>query len=267
MPGMPRTRLGFLMLLAVGCASAPVRGPSAAPAVELTSSEVVVAEQDFEHLQLRFDGSLTGTPGAKVTAARYELVADGKVVRAAEAKLDVVLGQGATDFSFPAEGAPPKGEAPELVALRGELVVVNDGQLGSVAFARSLEVRPPKPLTVRLKDHDAGRYSPEEANVVFYVGVDNPNGFLVRLGALDYKVAIAGKQLSEGTVGESDAIAPSSTGVYEVQVELKRDTFGPDVGKLIRANKAPYRIEGTLRLGQVEQPFAIAGEIKLGGGR
>lgn len=265
-----RTTLGCVGLLVflAGCASAPKATARAeARPVQLASASLEVAEQTLSELSLRLEARLNGAPGARVSAVRYEWVADGKVVFATEAPLDIVLAEGESLVSFEAKGAPPTEPERSLIALRGDLVVQDGGAQTLVPFAQSLEVRPPRPLHVRLKDYDAGRYSRDEAVIVFYVGVDNPNPFSVRLGSLRFQAEIDGKLLEQGTIGHADPIAPNSTGLYEVQVGLRKDTWGPETRRLLASGKVPWKIHGQVVVGADVQPFSISGEIRIGSAR
>src|SRR5205823_2986643 len=146
-----------------------------------------------------------------------------------------------------------------LAALRGKLAVRHSGKLDLIEFARSREVRVPRLPHVKMQAIDGARYAENEASLTFSLGVDNPNPFPIRLEGLDYKIAVAGKQLTDGVLGRGEKVEPSSTGVFEVQVAVNSDTFGSGVEKLIKTLKLPYEVTGELKGDLVAEAYDLKG--------
>jgi LEA14-like dessication related protein len=270
-------RLSLLALcapaaLALACATTPTAGPAVA-APELLSQELEIA-QTLTRFDMKLQGVLRADADAILVRARYEQVVDGKVVHQGEQPFDLPLPAGhETGFSLSAS-SQYVGSAQELeemnqrggsllAALRGTLVMRLDGAEYELPFARSREVRVPRLPSVTLHQLDGAKYSPEKVNVIFYLGVVNPNPFLLRLHELTHQVKVAGKPLRTDPTGRGEHVSPASTGVFEVQVEVSPETFGPEVKKAIQRGALTYEIAGTLAGDLFEVPYAHAGELKL----
>ena len=270
----PLLGLGLALLALAGCKTAPEVKPASAPP-ELASQELTIAEQGLTEFTVRLEGQVKSADAARVEKATYELVVDGKVVDQGEARLDQdVPAAGAASFKLEKTskyvGSPEELKAISarggslLVALRGKATVSRAGQPMTVLeFAKSREVRVPRLPHVKMHELDAARYGADEASATFFLGVDNPNPFPVKLLGLDYKVLIGGKQMADGTRGSGEKVAASSTGVFEVQVPVNKETFGPEVAKLIKTLTLPYVVTGAIRGDLLDEPYELKGDIKL----
>jgi hypothetical protein len=266
--------LGVALLVLAGCKTAPEVKPAAAPP-ELASQELTIAEQGLTDFTVRLDGQVKSIDAARLEKANFELVVDGKVVDQGEVTLGLdVPANGTAAFKFEKtskyvgssddlKAMNAKGGS-LLVALRGKATVSRAGQASTVLeFAKSREVRVPRLPHVKMHELDAARYGADEASATFFLGVDNPNPFPVKLLGLDYKVSIGGKQMADGTRGSGEKVAASSTGVFEVQVPVNKETFGPDVAKLIKTLTLPYVVTGSIRGDLLDEPYELKGDIKL----
>jgi LEA14-like dessication related protein len=261
--------------LYAGCASAPPK-PAGEPA--LLQQALQVASQDLTQVALRLQGELAHPGAATLEAAAWELVADGQVVQRGESALGTALTPGIpTPFAF--EVKRPYVQDAEalrtlsgkqgslLIALRGTLRVNAGGRIQGVPFAASRPVRTPRLPRVRVERLDAARYGPEEVTLTVGLGVDNPNPFPVRLSGLSWALGVKGKALAEGNALRRDGVGPASTGVYDVEASITRDTWGEDVGTLLRAGTLPYSLKGTLEGEGFSIPYALEGDVKLAGSR
>ncbi|WP_263436874.1 LEA type 2 family protein [Stigmatella hybrida] len=267
---VPRAPL-LLACLWLGCASAPPRpaGPAA-----LAAQETTVPAQTLTDATVQYAGQLT-TPGeAVLEKADYELVSDGVVVKTGSAALNARLVPGQpTAFSFREQASYVKG--PEdlralserggtlLLALRGTLTVRSGEAVETVPFAASRAVRVPRLPTLVIESLDGARYSDEEVNLIVRVGVKNPNPFPLRVDALTYSLQVAGKSLGEGTLAKGDTVDPSATGVYPVEASVTKESFGPEVKKLIATGTLPYRMQGELKGPHLQVPYALEGSVKI----
>jgi LEA14-like dessication related protein len=268
-------RPGLLLpLLLLACATTPeVKAPSEPAAV--AKQEISLTEQGLTDFTVSLQGEVASPEvPATLLRARYELVADGEVVKAGEQELGVeVPAGGSAPFSLTQQGAPiSKPEELEalserggnmLVALRGELEVERAGRVETLPFARSREVRVPRLPVVRLSRMDGARYSEERVVMNALLSVTNPNPFPVRLTSLTYQAHYGGKLLDEGVRARGATLAPSSTDSYEVQVNVHPETYGPEAKALIAKRVIPYRLEGKVSGEQFEVPFVLEGEVRL----
>lgn len=269
---IPSLALAVFVALSLACASTPEQKASTPPP-EITSQELNV-EQDLTTFTLALVGQVTSPTAATIEKAVWEMVVEGEVVKTGEAPLNIEVTEGgSTSFTVGASGGYVKS-AEELralsekggsllTALRGNLIVRQNGKTVELPFARSREVRTPRLPSVRLHELDAARYSAEEANIIFYLGVVNPNPFPLKIDVLEYKIAIDGKQVAEGTRARGDAINPAGTGVFEVQLGVNKDTWGPEVKKLIQTLSLPYVIQGELKGELFTVPYQLADTVKL----
>ncbi len=269
----PTRRLALLAAIALcACKSGPEVKAGGAP--EIISQDLAVAEQGLTEFKLRFTGKVSSAEPAMLEKVSYELVVEQKVVKAGEEKLGIAVPAG-QPVEFALESASRYVASAEelqamdtrggslLAAIRGRLTVQQGKITRELEYARSREIRVPRLPHAKVHEIDAARYSPDEANATFYLGVENPNPFPVKLGGLKYAISIAGKQLSEGVLGKGEQVSPSSTGVFETQFAINQETFGKEVGKLIKTLTLPYEVSGELTGELFTQPFTVKGDIKL----
>ncbi len=268
----PAFRLAVLLSLGLGCASAPPTRPTG-PAV-LTSQETAVVSQDLTEATVRYRAQVASPGPAVVERADYELVSDGQVVKTGSARLDVRLEPGVpADVSFEERSTYVKSAedlarlstqgGTLLLALRGTLVVRSGDQEEKLPFAASRAARVPRLPEVVMAELDGARYSPEEVQLNFRLGVRNPNPFPLKLSGLTWQVAIAGKTLDSGTLAQADSVDASATGTYGVEVAVTQETFGPGVKALISKGVLPYGMTGELTAPLLRVPYSLTGEVKL----
>ncbi len=260
-------------LLLSACATTEVK--KAVPPPQLVDQDLKVVGQTLTDFTVAVQGKVTSSEPVTLKKASYELVVDGKVVSSGET---AATGQAAPDapgtFSVQQSGKLV-ANADELKALDGRggslLIALRgkaffEGPSGPVAvdYARSREVRVPRLPHARFQEVDAGRYAEDEAGITFRIGVQNPNPFEVMVTAIDYKVEVAGKKISEGTIGRGERVSPSSTGVFDLETKVSAETHGDaEVKKLIKSRNLPYVITGQLKADLFSEPFEFKGTINL----
>lgn len=259
-------------LALAGCAGQKQVVPQAPPP-ELVSQDLDV-QQDLTSFNLDFKGALQSQAAATLDRAKWEMVVEGKVVKSGEEPLGIPLPAG-EQVPFELKESSKYVSSPEelktiseqggslLAALRGKLLVNQNGNLVEVPFARSREVRRPRLPSVRMQELDGARYSANEANIIFYLGVVNPNPFPLKVDELTYTVLINGKQVAEGTRARGDAINPAATGVFDVQVNVDEKSVGPEVKQLIKDLSIPWSVSGDLKGDLYSVPYTLDGVVKL----
>lgn len=262
--------LGLLALVA--CKSGPEVKPSAPP--EFVSQELSVAEQGLTDFRLRFSGVVSSKEPAVLEKATYELVVEEKVVKSGQQPLGKEIAAGgqapfeleeASRYVASAEELSAMSErgGSLLSAIRGTLFVRQGTTVHELPFARSKEIRVPRLPTVTLHELDAARYAADEASATFFIGVVNPNPFPIKLNGLKYAVEIAGKSITDGVRGAGEKVATASTGVFEVQLAVNKDTHGAEIAKLIKSLSLPYAIKGEVAGELFQVPYELTGIIKL----
>ncbi|MCI0573984.1 MAG: LEA type 2 family protein [Myxococcaceae bacterium] len=265
-----------LAVLSAGCLGRGVRPDRPA---QLLSQELRAAEQGLTDFRLRLGGELQ-SPEVPATLQRavWELVVDGQVVAKGEQPYGLALPPGATVPFALEQGArfvdSPSGlsvltekSGTLLAALRGELVLERAGREERLPFASSRELKVPRLPSVRLHALDGARYSAERVVMTVFLAVRNPNAFPIRLSRVTYQAAFGDKPLSEGEVARGASVDASSSAVFELQVELDPESYGPGVKQLIASQRVPYRITGKLEADLYEAPFALEGEVRLNASR
>ncbi len=265
--------LSCCVLLWTGCKGGPEAGPEGSP--ELVKQEMVIAEQALTDFRVRFEGQLESPFAVTAKRATYEVVVEGKVIKSGEATVALELAPGESK-PFTVEGGSQYVRSAEelkevsakggtlLAAIRGTLFVTSaTGKSYELPYARSREIRVPRMPSVKLHELDGARYSADEVNAIFYLGVVNPNPFPIRLSGLKYAVTMAGKQLSDGTLGKGEKVDAAATGVFEVHADFNKESFGPDAPKVIKGHNIPYAIVGELTGDLVNEPYELKGDLKL----
>ena len=230
--------------------------------------------QDISTFNLTFDGAVASEDAATLKKAKWEFVVDGKVVKTGEEALNVSIPAGQTapfelkvntQYVTSAEELTAISErgGSLLTALRGKLVVDTGGREHELDFARAREVRTPRLPTVKLQSMDGARYSEDEANLIFYLGVVNPNPFHMGIDGIGYKISVNGKQLADGIRGRGEKVTPSATGVYEVQFPVREDNYGPEVKELLKTGQLPWVVEGEVKGDIFAVPYRLEGTVRL----
>lgn len=255
-----------------GCASTPT-GPAAGlqPAA-VTSQELSVPEQSITDFKVRWDGVVQSPEPATLERVTWELVVDGAVVKKGEEKMGLALPANTAvplqleqsgRYVESAEELKKLGERAGslLVALRGKLHVERLGTKDVLDFARSRDIRLPRLPVPGLREVEGSRYSAENVSLRFYVTINNPNPFPLKVDGLTYTAVVGGKQLSDGTLAPGNTVNPTETDVFEFTVVLDPATYGPEVKKLIAGQSIPYKVSGKLDGDLFSVPFEAEGVV------
>ncbi|MBN1204274.1 MAG: LEA type 2 family protein [Myxococcaceae bacterium] len=262
----------LLASLWLGCASAPAR-PESPPTLAL--QEATLPTQGLTDATVRYSGQVVSPSPGVLEKADYELVSDGQVVKTGTATLNVPLSPNQpTSFSFEERAAYVRG--PEdlkalserggtlLLALRGTLTVRSGQYVETLPFAASRAARVPRLPEVVMESLDGARYSATEVNLIFRLGVRNPNPFPLRVDQLTYALEVGGKGMEEGTLAKADTVEASATGVYPLEVSVSPATWGPEVKALVSKGVIPYVVKGELTGGPLLRvPYTLEGRVLL----
>jgi LEA14-like dessication related protein len=266
----------LLASLWLGCASAPAR-PETPPTLAL--QEATVPSQGLTDATVRYSGQVVSPSPGVLEKADYELVSDGQVVKTGTATLNVPLSPNQpTSFSFEERAAYVRG--PEdlkalserggtlLLALRGTLTVRSGQQVETLPFAASRAARVPRLPEVIMESLDGARYSATEVNLIFRLGVKNPNPFPLRVDQLTYALEVGGKELDKGTLAKADTVDASATGVYPLEASVSPATWGSEVKGLVSKGVIPYAVKGELTGGPLLRvPYTLEGRVLLNVGK
>jgi LEA14-like dessication related protein len=205
-----------------------------------------------------------------VEQAEYELVVDGAASPKVTQPLKVTLAAGERrDFTLEQPFTFVTGEAglKALDAKGGALLMALRGTLstsaGPLELARSKEVRTPRLPHLKLLEYEAGRFSSTEVQVVFHLGVVNPNPFDITLSWLDYTATLGGRVVSKGAVGAGERVGAASTGVFDVTAVLDEASHGAEAGALVKGLAIPWELTGLLRTTVSTELLQTHGTVKL----
>jgi LEA14-like dessication related protein len=243
---------GIVCLL--GCAAPRVVPNSAEPSLVLSDSKIEVISRTLTDVELELVLQVNaGGTQVEMHQASVELVVDGVVTREMQVPINKMLAPNVKDSVrlvqrlelakdvAALEAISEKGGS-MLVALRGNVLVTANAQQQAIAFAKSLELRSPRMPALKLSSFEAGRYNDEEVDVVFHLGVENPNPFALSLKSISYKITLAGKEITVGEIGNGEKVSPSSTAMFDVTASVNEANFGKDAKKLLASKKIPYTV-------------------------
>ncbi len=270
--GWLKSSLFLSSLLSLSLSSACARTQQAGPAPEAPSLEygrVRTASQDLADFTVVFEATLQNPTAApvRVRGAHYQLSSEDEILAEGDADLDVTAapgGKASFEITVPVHYARDADEirafaSTKVLPLLLEATLHSDA--GEIAFSRAGRVRSPRLPYVDLQDPDAARQRLDAIAAVFRIAVHNDNPFTLKLDGLHYTLSVEGKVLSEDTLGLGEPIPPSSIGVYEVPVDLTEETL-PGIGGILKEKNAlDYKVEGTLRVQDVEIPVDVSSTI------
>lgn len=274
--------VSFLVLAA--CKTAPEVVAEVTPP-SVPTEDFVVVTQSLTQVDVKYTGTIAaGSEAITVEKARWEFVVDGAVKRAGEDKLGLAAAAGQTvDFALDESLTYVKDEeelkamdtrgGSLLLALRGTLVVTvpvaarGDQPAGTrtieLPFARSREVKTPRLPHLKLIEFEAGRFSENEVQATFHLGVVNPNNFQIAIAGIDYTASLAGKEVAKHTIGAGERVTQASTGVFDITATLNEETHGKDAAKIVKSLIVPWVLKSSLRAQLYSEELESKGDIKL----
>ncbi len=277
------TALAVLALSACTAAAPAVRADVKSP--QLPAQDMVVLTQTLTDCAVKLTATVEAADEPlQVEKAVYEFVVDGAVLQSGEHPLNVAVAPGqkadvSLEQSFTYVKGAEESKAMDgkggslLLSLRGHLVVTvlrpAEGTAPAekvtveLPFARAKEVRTPRHPHLKLQDLEAYRSSDTEIQVVFHLGVVNPNNFQLSMSGLAYQVTLGAKMMGEGTLGAGEKVSPASTGVFDVSITLNEESYGPDAKKLIATKLVPYVLTAKLKAPLYEENLESKADIKL----
>lgn len=285
---MMRSLMVLSLVVVGGCKSAPEVVAEVAPPT-LPQEDFVVVTQSLTQVDVKYTGTVAaGGEDVTVEKAKWEFVVEGAVKRSGESPIGVFAAAGQTvNFELPESLNYVKDEeelkamdargGSLLLAMRGTLVLsvaeaaTKDQPAGKrtieLPFARAKEVRTPRLPHLKLIDFEAGRFSENEVQAVFHVGVVNPNNFQISITGLDYSAQLAGKEVSKNTVGAGERVSPASTGVFDVTATLNEETHAKEAAKIVKGLVIPWVLKTSLRAQLYSEELESKGDIKLKGAK
>ena len=259
-----------LSLAVVGCKTVP---KDADPfQARVISSQVNVIDQSLTELAARVVLEVKTRPGARAMHGHVEMLVD----RASVGESDVTFNAAVSDdgrvtvvlnhvghYAKTGEDIAALEKRGKLqVTLRGTVTVESAGMTRTASFTQLREVRAPRLLVPRMVEVSAGRYDNGEVNVIFRLGITNPNPFPVRLRGVRYQTRLADTDVGDGTVGQADIVSASSSVSYELQ-DFLDVTQAALNRRLFRMTNIPYVVAGELAAEPYAKRFELKGVFRL----
>jgi LEA14-like dessication related protein len=272
-----------VVLMLTGCSSL---GPLAAvirpPAVRVAAVEITGAS--FEGLTLRFDLEVTNPNGVGIQLAGldYDLQIDGSSFLKGETDQPLAIApRGRSTLPLPLQL-----RFDELLRSLGSLA---DREESSYRLEAGLSFQLPVLGRVRVPVRREGtvpvirlpriavqslrlrNLSLQRASLTLGLQIENPNGFLLSLEALEYRFRVAGQDWASGATRGGLRIADRATGLLELPLELDFAAVGQSVYRVL-VGSAPlrYGFSGAVSfatslplLPAATLPVNLEGEIRL----
>jgi LEA14-like dessication related protein len=265
------TRLLPFILVAFAAGCAAPKPVEKAAAVSAETEKLVDRDQTLGGFQAVATVRVknTGDLGATASAARYELVVDGKVTHKGELTVSAELpagGEADLEVPVPYEYARTEEELLSLAqrkeplsyAVRG--VILTSG--GEVEFAKAGAARTPRLPLLSLETIEAVNRKSEGLDVTAIVDLENPNPFPVPLKGLSWKLSLGGQPAAEGVLGKKDVVKAASHIKYEISVHLEAEKV-KDRKELTAGGSVGYVLEGELDVGLTRVPLSSTGQARL----
>lgn len=281
---MMKRSMMLLVLSLAACKTAPEVVADVTPPT-LPQEDFAVVTQSLTQVDIKYTGTIAaGSEPITVEKAKWEFVVDGTVKRSGEDKLTLSAAAGQTvafelDESLTYVKDEDELKAMDarggslLLAMRGTLVVTvpvaasGDKPASTrtieLPFAKSKEVKTPRLPHLKLVDFEAARFSENEVQAVFHIGVVNPNNFQISIAGLDFTAQLSGKEVTKGTIGAGDRVSAASTGVFDITAMLNEDTHAKDAAKIVKGLVVPYLLKSSLRAQLYSEELESKGEFKL----
>ncbi len=112
-------------------------------------------------------------------------------------------------------------------------------------------------LAIEFRPVEAKELTVGGADLVFKVSLKNPNGFDVKLEALDYRLDFGGKTVSEGALGEGVSIAQQGQHLFSIPLLLDFFEIGRDVYNWLAQPPLPVVFSGDITAESVWGRFKI----------
>lgn len=147
--------------------------------------------------------------------------------------------------------------------LSGEL----DFGLFRVPYSHHGELTLPKLPRIRIQDLRVEQLNLQGARLTLSLGVDNPNGFPLRLNGLEYELSLDGKSLSRGQSLGPMVIEGGTRGSQPIQLSIDTSKLGSLFQQLSSGSKIPVSLDASLNLpglrGEHQLPLSWQGELAV----
>jgi LEA14-like dessication related protein len=270
---MRKIALALPLLWLAGCAGLSEFAASAVQKPKLTFRSVALSSLDLEGATLAFTYDLENPNGFGLRLARVGYGVDVEGTRVASGELPgglEIKAKGTAPVTFPVHVRFQ--DVPGIVGLlTSRKDTIQYRLAGNVGVNTALGV-----LDVPLS-HEGALKLPAMphfglegiairsigfSEIVFDVRlrVQNPNGFALPLGKLDYALAVAGAQVARAAALDVAPVAGGSSAVIAIPVRLDVASAGHVAAKLAGGGDVPVDLDGKATLGGIPFPLDLKGK-------
>lgn len=121
---------------------------------------------------------------------------------------------------------------------------------------RLLEGQVKEPQVASVDEGAAGEI---QMDLVLY----NPNPFPVKASGWTVSVSVADKQLKEAEFARGEQLAASAGLAYSQTYKVDAENWGPDYKAVLKSPEVPYKVTGTIQVGDASWPTEVSGVMKF----
>ena len=271
---MRKIALALPLLWLAGCAGLSEFAASAVQKPKLTFRSVALSSLDLEGATLAFTYDLENPNGFGLRLARVGYAVDVEGTRVASGEVPGGLelkAKGTAPVTFPVhvrfQDVP--GIVDLLTSKKDSVRYKLAGNVGVNTALGVLDVPLSHEGTLKLPsmprfglDGIAIR-SVGFTEITFDVRlrVQNPNGFALPLGRLDYALAVGGSQVARAAAVDVAPVAGGSSAVIAIPVKLDIASAGRAAAALVGGGDVPVGLGGKANLGGIPFPVDLKGNV------
>jgi LEA14-like dessication related protein len=109
--------------------------------------------------------------------------------------------------------------------------------------------------------------SPQEVHLLFWIQVQNPNSFDLKIQSMEYAIYLNDRKTGEGHMDQEVKIDKFSSTLVQIPLQAKLSSLGNVLGAFLTNQDLQYKIDAAVVVkagwGRATIPFSKSGEIKI----
>jgi LEA14-like dessication related protein len=98
---------------------------------------------------------------------------------------------------------------------------------------------------------------------VFFVRVQNPNSFALKVDDIAYRVFLAGEEFAKSSTGQTTTVPAKGESLVEIPLPVSYAKVVGGLQALLMSKPVDYRIEGDAKMSLFSIPFKKEGKLEL----
>lgn len=103
----------------------------------------------------------------------------------------------------------------------------------------------------------------QEATLLFFLKVENPNSFAIKVEEVAYKIFVDNKLLTTAKTSEAIKVQANAESLVKIPLPVKFSSLWDSVTNLFTSRVLHYRLEGDARVLNLSVPFKSDGKLNL----